>query len=206
MEPPFTPLTKQDFREFVKMHLGGLKYILEKKTDSVTPVMAVLHVLPPDKRKKQEDERGVIHMMLAVELTNDPEQRHGVMRRVGERLYEEKVAPLAFAFACEAWSKQMSEQEWQRRKHTHSQVSSYADKQEIVMVSGLDVGRNTLNFSANVHRDEGNNIILDGDFQEMEENMARNYLLEEVYRGYIQAAMNDDRMSDLIRNLKKDSN
>ena len=198
-------LTQEEFDEFVAQHLKGFKKALERKTKSVLPILAVLHALPPSERKDGV-KRGIVHMALAVDFPENGKERHDMFRGFGRKLYNEKISIMAIAFASEAWSKGMSPSEWHR--HHNRSVSSYADKGEIVMVSAMAVEGWTKYYSANVTRDEDNNIV-PGEFSDpFKDGKIECGLLKRVYEGYREAIISDDDMMEkmprLAQNLKKE--
>lgn len=138
---------------------------------SWTPTLIVLNLSWP------KLEREVHLYVLDVDF-NEDEEKHALLYKIARTLYEAKKVPIAAFLTAEAW------QSCRREGSPRMQPRDDPNRQEIIMVAGLTLGRKLAAMNSLPIRRDHDNRIVPGEFGDLQTQGVESRLLNELFTGF----------------------
>lgn len=170
MLTPDASLFKPGLGDIIDAHIAGTHGILADGCKNFCPKL-IVQAIDPFKCEKPEPE--YICVIIADDF-NEPDEKHGVMEKIGREFYHKQKLPLSVSMTSEAW--RSSNQEGIR-------PSESDDRQEVIILSALGIDGSTELQMMPFKRDKKQNII-EGPFIRHSGGIVECRLLESFYAGF----------------------
>lgn len=170
-----TLMSDLEFNQLLSEQVKHIEEFADGENEGIVPQIIVV-----SKRDVNGNRKKSIFFSPDMPMGDD---KYKAMKMFGEKLFEMEIDPIAIFMNTEAWMKECGKDE----KIT-GPVSSYADKKEVAVISGLTIDGRTNFAMLDMKRDANNKIIaLDNkkvQNYKMGEDSVKTNLLESIYTGY----------------------
>lgn len=167
---PDPSLLKPDLSDIIDAHIAGTHGVLADGCKTFCPKL-IVQAIDPFKGEKPEPE------YICVIITDDfsePEDKHGIMKKLGREFYHEQKLPLSVSMTSEAWLSNNRE---------GIRPSESDDRQEVIILSALGIDGTAELQMMPFKRDKQQNII-EGPFIRHSGGVTECRLLESFYAGF----------------------
>lgn len=170
---------KPDLSALMEFHIAGTHGVLKDGCKTFCPKL-IIQTLDP--REGEKAEPKYICVIIAKGF-NEPDEKHGIMERMGREMFDKMLLPLSVSLASECWLSNNQE---------GIMPSQSDDRREAISIGAMGIDRSSELQVMPFKRDKQQNII-EGPFVRYSGGVAESPLLESFYRGFFEVMEERDR-------------
>lgn len=164
-----SPLFKPDLSNLIDAHISGTHGVLSDGCKDFCPKIIVQAIDP-----LKGDAPEVEYICIIVDQDfNEPEEKHGIMEKLGREFYHNQKLPLSVSMTSEAW---LSHQ-------LDVRPSESDDRKEVIVLAAMGIDGST-EFQVMPFKRDKTGSIIEGPFIRHSGGVAQCDLLQSFYAGF----------------------